>query len=273
MFSSISRKILSGLILTFLVCTHLHAQDSGHGKMASITVISDVAGSLVIVDEDSVGTTPIIAHPVPKGEHRITVQRLNKQSWFASDWSGTYNVEPGDSLVLNPSFNEIYHIQSRPYGARVYKDNELQGKTPLVLEFPASEESNLVLEKDGYFSQTVKCNPMGAHLIKVILEADDNYWVEQEVIQKKIKSKLSRHKKYTYLSTALSFASGVGAVLLKKQADKYYDGYKKEIDPEKMDELFSKAEKYDRLSTAAFGAFQVSFGFSLYFFVKSNARH
>ncbi|KAA3612606.1 MAG: PEGA domain-containing protein [Calditrichaeota bacterium] len=245
----------------------------GPGDTASITVVTENLGSLVIINDDSVGTTPIFAHPVKAGKHKVTVQRINKQSWFASDWTGTYDVEPGDSLVLHPAFRLTYHIQSKPYGAMVYNNEVFQGETPLVLEYDESENNRLVLEKKGYFSQVVDCKPMGEHLIKVVLEADDDYWIEQEILQRKIKTKISRRKKYTYLSTALSLASGVSAVWLKNRADKYYEDYKSEIDPQKMDTLFDKAEQYDRLSTVAFGALQVSFGFSLYFFVKSNSAH
>lgn len=180
-------------VLSFCTGSLIHAQPIGK-ESALISVVSDVSGSLVIIDEDSVGTTPIFAYTVLPGTHRVTVQRLNKQSWFASDWTGTFQIPAGDSLVINPQFHEIYHIQSKPYGARIYNEEQLLGETPVVLEFPASKEHRLVLEKDGYFSKVIECLPMGEHLIKVMLEADDNYWLEQDILQKKLKSKLNRRK-------------------------------------------------------------------------------
>ncbi len=260
-------------IVLLLLASEMRGQSLQEGKQPSITVVSEIMGSLVIIDDDSVGTTPIFAHPVSVGKHKVTVQRLNKQSWFASDWSETVTVDAGDSLVLNPVFRLTYHVQSIPYGAHVYQNEKYCGETPLVLEYDESESVRLVLEKDGYFSQVVDCRSMGNHLMKVVLEADDNYWIEQDLLQKKLQTKMSRRKKMTYLSTALTLASGVGAVWLKKRADKFYHDYNREVDPEKMDELFNKAEQYDRLSIVAFGALQVSFGFSLYFFVKSNSDH
>ena len=269
MLSRIGYLVLAGCIYSPAIV----AQSVDINKDASLTVVSDNVGSLVIIDDDSVGTTPIFAQPVSVGEHKVTVQRINKQSWFASDWSETVRVAAGDSLVLNPDFHLTYHLQSIPYGAHVYRDEKYCGETPLVLEFDESENVRLVLEKDGYFSQVVDCRPMGNHLMKVVLEADDNYWIEQDLIQKKLQMTMSRRKKMTYLSTALTLVSGVSAVWLKNRADRYYRDYQKEVDPQKMDNLFSKAEQYDRLSNVAFGALQVSFGFSLYFFVKSNSSH
>lgn len=251
----------------------LEAQVANINKDASITIVSENAGSLVIIDDDSVGTTPIFAHPVSAGKYKITVQRTNKQSWFASDWSKTVTVAAGDSLVLNPVFHLTYHLQSIPYGAHVYHDEKYCGETPLVLEFEESENVRLVLEKDGYFSQVVDCRPMGNHLMKVELEADDNYWIEQDLLNKKLQMVMSRRKKLTYFSTALTLVSGVSAVWLKKRADNYYKNYQEEVDPQKMDQFFNKAEQYDRLSTVAFATLQVSFGFSLYFFIKSNSSH
>lgn len=81
------------------------ATATGDGRLgtgyANLSVFSEPAGASVLVDGDSVGTTPLNRYSIPSGVYIITVER---DSFFAADTVAVLrnNQAPTYSVTLNP---------------------------------------------------------------------------------------------------------------------------------------------------------------------------
>ena len=71
--------------------------------------------------------------------------------------------------------------------------------------------------------------------------------------------------KAAYLSAGLALSSGVLAWLSKREADEAYDHYLRAAGSERQKTQFDRAERYDRLSGAAFAAMEAGIVMTAYF--------
>ncbi len=71
--------------------------------------------------------------------------------------------------------------------------------------------------------------------------------------------------KAAYLSAGLALSSGVMAWLSKREADDAYDHYLHAAGSERQKTQFDRAERYDRLSGAAFAAMEAGILMTAYF--------
>lgn len=123
---------------------------------AEISVNSEPSGAEILVDGESVGSTPAVVE-ILEGEHQLLLQRAA----FAS-WQQDLEVTAGQAQDLGTIALEaaagILTLSSVPSGANVTLDGEFQGQTPLELEISPDRAHRLAVFKPGYrrHSETVE---------------------------------------------------------------------------------------------------------------------
>jgi formylglycine-generating enzyme required for sulfatase activity len=113
-----------------------------------ITIDTQPPGARVLIDGESVGTTPLQDLPVEAGEHVLQVQAeryLPLEQPFAV--SGR-NIQQQLDLVLEPAWAEV-SVDSVPPGAAILVDGESAGTTPAVVEILQGERQ-LILQLETY---------------------------------------------------------------------------------------------------------------------------
>ncbi|MEZ5490040.1 MAG: PEGA domain-containing protein [Gammaproteobacteria bacterium] len=115
---------------------------------AVVSFTSEPAGAEVLVDGESVGTTPMNAELL-QGERDVTVKLAGHQAWqqrlsiIAGQDTSIPRVQliPADGLVF---------IRSNPSDASVTIDGVFKGQTPLEVALPPGVQHRITLFKAGY---------------------------------------------------------------------------------------------------------------------------
>lgn len=105
-----------------------------------LSIQTMVAGAEVLVDEESVGTTPI-EEPIslPAGEHTVRVRRPG-----FTEFSEVVQIRPGETtevMVDIMALAMVLTVRSTPEEARVFVDGTFRGTTPIELELVEGEHS------------------------------------------------------------------------------------------------------------------------------------
>jgi len=103
-----------------------------------ITFNSTPEGAQVIVDEEAIGTTPLLETPVAAGERLLKI--LAQRYLPYRELINIEGMETAQSFTveLEPAWANIA-ISSVPVGATIYVDGEALGKTPALLEILQGE--------------------------------------------------------------------------------------------------------------------------------------
>jgi len=244
------------LLLVLPAC--LCAQDTGE---AFLRVDSNLKASLIIVDSTFVGTVAdgnLV--PIAPGEHRVAVAPAEVGSWVLSSPETSISARPGDTLAITLDFPFTYRIDSTPFGAAVYRedqDREL-GETPLVFSSETALRAALILEKRGYATERIipGTDVINQHSVALrVLEGEE---VPPEAVE--WSPPAVRHKWLTYSAMGLIVAGGALAVHFKFAADDRYEEYLRTADKETKAEV----DRLDRLSYVALGGLQVGLGILVY---------
>lgn len=228
----------------------------------------------VLINHKLVGKTPLRRFPLLAGQYEIIVQADTEASWFDEDWREQVSLRPGDSISVIARMRRGYRINSIPYGAEVWQADKLLGTTPYVLRLPENQSASLELRHPLYRAAQFEIGGRGEGLLhkrnfEIVLERNFDYAATQQHERSEEQARRVKHRKLAYLSAAVSLASGVGAGLLKREADAAYEQYLVTGEATAREAYFARAEKYDRYYSAAFALFEVSFAVSFYGFLKS----
>jgi len=241
-------------------------------SLAVVSVVGSEEGLPVFINGRMAGTTPLNDFVVGAGKVEVTVRHSQPESWLDSDWSETYRLEPGDTLLVRARMKRGIVIASTPYGAQVFVDHVLQGTTPMVLFLEEDELASVELRLEGYKMMSAVLDSNSPRLWEIDLKEDvatanarRNGVGEKEADRRRI-------RRLALISAGISAASGVAAILLKHSADHYYDDYLVAGEPRRLDALYSKTVEYDRYAGVAFSVFEVTFGLSFYWFLRSNTQ-
>ena len=118
------------------------------GRKASLNVRSFPAGATVFLDEQQVGTTPLVLPRVVPGTHAIQI-RLS--GWEV--WKGTTTAVVGSTTqVIANMIHAAYSlvVTSTPPGATVELDGTTKGVTPLTLQGLKPRNYALVISLKSY---------------------------------------------------------------------------------------------------------------------------
>jgi len=247
---------ISALLL--LCPVGLAAQDTGE---AFLLVQSNLPGSLVLVDSSYAGTVGeqrVIR--VDPGSHRVGVTPSEVGSWVLSPPETDVVAVEGDTVSVTLDFPITYRIDSVPFGAAVFRedDDRALGETPVIFSTDEVLRAAIILEKSGYATERIipGTEVINQHTVSLrplegqIARSDAEEW-----------SPGSRSSKWlTYSAVGLIVAGGALAVHFKFEADDKYQEYLVTADSETKHEV----DRLDRLSYVALGGVQVGLGILVY---------
>lgn len=252
----------------FALSQALPAQESG----AVVSVITSQAGLPVFVNGVKVGVTPLKFMSLPAGDHEIAVRLNQSDSWLDADWVEKYRLATGDTLDIHPEFKRGYVINSKPFGAEVFLEKIYYGTTPVVVYTSGSTPREVELRLNGYESFVLSIDGTAQRLWNITLREDRDQQQIQEAGLRNKNSRRSHFRRLAMIAGGVSAASGVTAILLKRRADDFYDDYLSTGNPLELEVAYSKTGQYDEYAGTAFIVFQVSFGLSFYWFLRSTAE-
>jgi hypothetical protein len=125
------------------------------GRRASLNIRSFPSGATVFLDEQQVGTTPLVLSRVVPGTHAIQI-RLS--GWEV--WNGTTTAVRGSTTQVIANMTHAAYslvVTSTPLGAAVALDGVAKGVTPLTVAGLKPRNYVLVVSRKGYaaISRTV----------------------------------------------------------------------------------------------------------------------
>ena len=165
---------------------------------------------------------------------------------------------PGDTLRFEMRFPYHYVIESIPFGADVYLEENGQrkalGTTPLLYRAEAPPEGTLVLERQGY--DEIRLAPRTDVWNRDVLILDPLIRSDVPTAEVDWNPPSSRRVWIDYVALGLAAAGGATAVYYKFKADDRYEAYQRTGDPELRPEF----RRYDLYSGVALGTMQVGLG-------------
>ena len=125
------------------------------GREASLNIRSFPSGATVFLDEQQVGTTPLVLPHVTPGTHAI---QIRVSGWDV--WNGTTTAIRGSTTQVIANMTHAAYsliVTSTPPGATVTLDGTTKGVTPLTLIGLKPRNYGLVISLKGYaaISRTV----------------------------------------------------------------------------------------------------------------------
>lgn len=111
-----------------------------------LTLTTQPKGAEIFLEGRQVGTTPVVLD-LPRGEHYLTV----KKEGFAQEEITFLSLPEKEEEVLLTLIQlyGILEILSDPMGVHVYRDGELLGSTPLILEHHPAGRFTFTLKGEG----------------------------------------------------------------------------------------------------------------------------
>jgi len=261
----VNKFISLGLCIAVSISSELA---SAQNATAVFSITTKERGLPIFVDGMQVGVTPLKHFSIPAGRHEISVKHVQSESWLDTDWAEKYDLAAGDTLDVYPVFKRGYMINSIPFGAEVFVDHVQQGTTPLVLYLNEGDRSEVELRIKGYENYVTTIDSTSTRRIQITLLKDRDDLLSRKKEQKN--SRRSHFRKLATIAGGMSAASGITAILLKRQADNFYQDYLSASNPQEINSYFNKTGQYDEYAGTAFIVFQISFGLSFYWFLRST---
>ena len=225
-------------------------------------------GLAVKIDEAFIGFSPLEILALEPGPHQVQVEHPEQANWLDHDWHREINVVEGDTIWIEVSFNRNYSIHSSPFGASVFLGDEKIGETPTFLKLDETEIKQITLSKAGYQDTILTLGSSNNQFFDIKLrrksEEPGLTLIPGEFRIKK-KSKTNRR---LFAAIGLTIASGAIGIYFRNKANNQFDRYLQFGDPERFNESFDQAKKFDNYAAVSFAAFQVSFALSVYLFLK-----
>lgn len=253
------------------ICARVSAQESNADSLLGappppVTILSNIDSSLVIIDGEQVGVTPLTLEKLSIGLHRLTMHHPDFSNWLASSVSDTFRVVPGIPLTLRYRLEPRYIVTTSPFDAELVIGDSVIGKTPVAVnsEFFSNQLKSPGVRKPGYEPVTLDLANAQRGILSVNLKRiwqNDN---DQNEIFRPNNGQTSHTLRFT-LTAASTILSGAAAAYFKIKADNRYQSYRDTGDPA----LLSQAHRLDTGAAIALLVSQVSLGLFTYF-VLSN---
>lgn len=252
------QRIFASSLLALITTAAAFAQDS---TRAYLRVESNLDGSLILVDSAYVG---VIGRAdfleVRPGQRRIGLAPAAVGSWVLTRPETNVTALPGDTVTVRLDFPITYRIDTTPFGATVFREDEDRsiGQTPLVFTSETALRTALILEKAGYASERIVPGSEVFNQHSVSLRALEDQMVPAGAVEWNPGNR--RHRWITYSALGLVVAGGALAVHFKFEADDKYEEYLVTANPQTKDEV----DRLDRFSYVALGGMQVGLGILAY---------
>ena len=221
----------------------------------------NIQGLNVRLDGEKVGKTPLPLLSLRKGAHTISVEHPNRMDWLYRDWKKNYFIKAGERKIITVQFPSIYWIGSYPSGASILYDGRLVGESPLLVRLPPDSIGLLTLKKPGYEDYRINLDRLQRSMLNVHLKKTG---LKEGWNRRSLRLK----KQWIAVGCVAAILSGVAGYYFKKRADRAYEKYLHSGHPDEMERHFNNAVTYDKLTGVFYGLGEVSFGISLFFFIR-----
>jgi len=229
-----------------------------------VTILANVDSSVVFIDADRKGLTPLSLSDLAPGTHHLVLQHPDAESWLTSSITDSIRVVAGQPLTLRFSFEPRYLIQSTPFDAEVVVGDSVIGKTPLRLSagpfLLPDRKATFTIRKQGYETSTVDMRTVQRGVLSVTLR---NLWdtsENHETLFRPDNGRISKPFRMT-LAIAGTVLSGTAAAYFKIKADDRYLGYRHSGSPD----LLAQSQRLDTAAAVALVATQIGLGLFMYF--------
>jgi formylglycine-generating enzyme required for sulfatase activity len=119
---------------------------------AEISVTSVPAVADIFIDDELIGTTPIVAE-VMQGAHNIRIKLAGFKAWQDDIKVNANEAMTIEEISLVPA-DALISLQSRPSQASVTLNGEYRGLTPLEIALTPGESVDIRFLKQGYFTES-----------------------------------------------------------------------------------------------------------------------
>jgi len=197
---------------------------------------------------------------LPPGNYILRAYDANDLSWQSRGFTRQVQILPGEHVKLTFDQQQAIHLYSKPFGSEVYLNNELLGKTPLVVTNPITNTEKLTLKKTGFQEFNLFVNNNQKEYLVELKRKDD---INQTLVFRAVPDK----KHISWLREGLvvtSLVSSWASFFFKREADKNYEKYLRTADPFQMVTSFRKTQDFDRYAEIALGVSLVSLGTYLF---------
>jgi hypothetical protein len=250
--------------LLMILCSSLSAADS----LAVLQVASTTPGLTVYLDDRVIGTTPLQAQLQP-GQYHLRVTTPLPQEWGQADFQTVVTLQADEKANVNAVFPRRLVIQSSPYEAAVYRNEELLGHTPLTL-FVTMENNDVIrLEKEGFASASKIVQEISGNYLFVTLPAKASWLGKKEAASLRTTMALKKHRRLMIASIGLAAITGLATVHFRDRGNDAYDRYMTSAVPAEMDHHFKQSQKNDRIAGAAYALFEIAFVLTGYHFLAT----
>ncbi|MDH4071272.1 MAG: PEGA domain-containing protein [Ignavibacteria bacterium] len=230
-------------------------QDSATGEL---DVHADVDSSLVMLDGQLVGTTPVTLSGVAAGVHLLRVLHPDLQNWNAPVIADSIEITSGERLEKQYYFERQYMLQTNPSGAEVILGSRVIGVTPLVVR-PGAGDSTVQIRKPGYESGMVMLADADRGQLSVSMVRDPDWITQDGIVTDAGRSSTLP----IVLSGVSSVIAGGFSAYFKVQADQAYGEYALSGDPAKL----AQTRKLDNVAGIALAASQIYFALFSYLLI------
>lgn len=217
---------------------------------AQISIYAKPKNALIRLDSVIIGHTPLTRLMVKPGTHRVEALAPDDGLWNESNQVKIFTLKAGQDTILQFRFQRTVSINTIPYQAHLFWENQNLGSTPLFLPFEENRGKKFRLEKNGYYSLTFTLKNPQPYLfqlkpLELSQTEDEHPSFTRTLFHKRLKSKV--------LLLGGSVIAHWLAFYLKNVADDNYNRYVSASDPRLINKYWNNTQKYDRYSDISLG--------------------
>ena len=240
-------KILTQILFGIIILSKLLIAQECKSLLSITTDQNDL---LIFIDDVYLGNGNVEIE-LDKGEYKIIIKEPGLY-WDAFSIEENISIKDCEqNHSYKYSLENMLLIESNPFDAKVYNENNFLGNTPL---FISRDIENIRLDKERYNSQTI--NVSGIASMKPIKL---NFNGE---------AKTKSFTETPFFEILIGTAVGLGALsaYYKIQADQSFDKYEESKKQKYLDET----NRFDNSSAIAFGVLQINIAALIYFLLSSQ---
>ena len=241
-------KALLILLILLAGCVYATNGDS------HINVYSKHEGVGIRIDSIWIGKTPIHNYPISSGKHTVEAINAEPGIWQNANYMAEVNIPSRRDTTIWVKFEKWVKINSIPYHAQLFYENNLMGKTPINISFQENQGKLFRLEKQGFETTEFTLSSDEPYTIKMhplnINPAESEQSFFYSMVHNRFKLKM--------LLITGSVVTHWMAFALKNVADDNINKYHKTTNPAEMEKYWNETRRYDRYSEISLG---VSYAF------------
>lgn len=239
-------------------------------ETATLDVSADVDSLPVFLDNQRIGVTPLKGMLIGTGPHELAVQSPFGPVWNQPHYTSSFVAVPDQNYWFFAEFEKKISINSQPYGAQVYRDTTLIGKTPLSV---SSDVGKVLITHPGYKPYELDLREIEHLSFIVNLQPQEEWILSQKKMEWRISHRHKSRQKMMFISMGFSTIAGLFTIHFRSEGNDEYGRYLQTGVPGEMDRYYKKAQEYDRLAGLSYALFELGFVLTGYYFLTSRGSN